>query len=135
MESGGFVSTKTDSAIEQCLIEVDKMHREGVTAEELAFSKKGLTGSFALSFETSSQIASALQSIVLYGLPEDYYENYLQNIEKVSLEDVRRVAQSYLDAAKMAVLVVGDLKTVKEGVEKLMLGESQILDSEGEPVH
>ncbi len=75
----------------------DRMHAEGMTPEELAFSKKGLTGGFALNFETAGQIARALQNIVLYGLPEDYYQNYLQNIDKVSLDDVKRVAKSYLD--------------------------------------
>lgn len=134
MASGGFMSAKTDSAVEQLVYEIDRMHRDGITAEELEFSKKGLTGSFALSFETSAQIAGALQNIVLYGLPENYYENYLKNIEQVSLADVRRVAGKTLDPALMAVLLVGDLRTVRAGVEKLNLGPAVLLDTEGKKV-
>lgn len=131
--SGGFVSTKTDSSVEQLLAEIDRLHREGVTSEELEFSKKGLSGSFALSFETISQVAGALQNIVLYGLPDDYYGRYLENIEHVTLEDVRRVAAKTLDPSHMVILVVGDARSVKGGLSQLALGEVRMLDTEGNP--
>ena len=129
--SGGVTTAKTDSSIREFLYEIDRMHREGVTADELEFSKKGLSGSFALSFETPGQIAGALQNIVLYNLPENYYETYLHNIDKVSLDDVRRVTSAYLETSKMAVVVVGDNKIIKGGVEKLHLGEIVLCDVEG----
>ncbi len=132
--SGGFVSAGTDTAVHELLYELDKMHADGMTPEELAFAKKGLTGGFALNFETSGQIARALQNIVLYGLPENYYEGYLQNIEKVSLDDIRRVAKSYLDTSKMAVVIVGDVKTIKAGVEGLQAGQTVMCNVEGNPI-
>ncbi len=131
--SGGFVSTGTDTAVHQLLYELDRMHAEGITPEELAFSKKGLTGGFALNFETAGQIARALQNIVLYGLPENYYESYLQNIDKVSMDDIRRVAKSYLDTNKMAVVIVGDVKSIKQGVEGLHAGTTVMCDVDGNP--
>ncbi len=127
---GGFISDKTDSAIVELLSEIERMHAEGITEEELEFSKKGICGSFALNFETPLQIASALQNIVLYGLPDDYFHNYVRNIQRVTLDDVRRVAAKYLDAATMSVLVVGDVKTIRPGVEKLSLGETVLLDAQ-----
>jgi predicted Zn-dependent peptidase len=129
--SGGFFTAKTDSAIHEFMVELDAMHREGITPQELEFSKKGLTGSFAQSFETSQHIAGALQNLVLYGLPDDYYQHYLQNIEKVTLEDVRRVSAAYLDPAKMAVVVVGDVKTIRPGIEQLHLGPVIVADPQG----
>jgi predicted Zn-dependent peptidase len=132
--SGGFVSTGTDTAVHEFLYEFDRMHAEGMTPEELAFSKKGLTGGFALNFETAGQVARALQNIVLYGLPEDYYQNYLQNIDKVSLDDVKRVAKSYLDTSKMAVVIVGDVKTIRQGVEGLHIGPTVMSDADGNPI-
>jgi zinc protease len=132
--SGGFVSTGTDTAVHEILYELDRMHAEGMTPEELAFAKKGLTGGFALNFETSGQIARALQNIVLYGLPEDYYENYLQNIDKVTLDDIKRVANTYLDTKKMDVVIVGDVKNIKQGIEGLHAGEIVMCDVDGNPV-
>jgi zinc protease len=132
--SGGFISTSTDTAVHELLYELDKMHAEGMTPEELAFAKKGLTGGFALNFETAGQIGRALQNIVLYGLPENYYQSYLQKIDKVSLDDIKRVARSYLDTSKMAVVIVGDVKSIKAGVEGLHTGATVMCDVNGNPI-
>jgi predicted Zn-dependent peptidase len=132
--SGGIVTEKTDSSLIEFLHEINLMKEKGMSATELEFVKKGLVGSFALGFETPAQIAGSLQSLVLYGLPEDYFNNYLQNIEAVKLDEIQRVAAKYLDASKMAVVVVGDLAKIKDGVEKLNLGKTVMSDLDGNPV-
>jgi len=120
---GGFISDKTDRAIVELLSEIDGMHAHGITQAELDFSKKGICGSFALNFETPLQIANTLQNIVLYGLPDDYYQQYVRNVQAVTLEDVARVSRKYLDSSTMSILVVGDVAKIKEPIEKLELGE------------
>lgn len=129
--SAGVTTSKTDSSIQEFLYEIDRMRADGATAEELEYVKKGLSGNFALTFETPSQVAGALQNIVLYGLPEDYYENYLENIARVSLPDVARVSARYLDSSRMAVVVVGDVDVIREGIERLDIGEVVMCDVEG----
>lgn len=129
--SAGVTATKTDSSLIEFFYEIDRTHADGITPEELEFVKKGLTGNFALTFETPAQIAGALQNIVLYNLPDNYYDTYLQNIDRVTLDDVKKAAGKYLDSKKMAVVVVGDLKLVQEGVERLKLGEVILCDVEG----
>jgi zinc protease len=129
--SGAFTGAKTAEAAEQLFLEIGAMHRGGVTDEELEFSKKGLTGSFALSFETPFQVAGALQSIVLYGLPEDYYEDYIQELGSVTREDVRRAALSTLDPAAMALLVVADANETRQGLGSLGRGPVVELDPAG----
>lgn len=131
---GGIVTEKTDSAVREFLNEINLMREKGMTGEELAYSKKGLVGSFALTFETPAQIAGRLQDIVLYRLPEDYYNSYLQKIEAVSLDDVQRVARQYLDASRMAVVIVGDLSKIRPGVEALNIGKTALCDLDGKPV-
>jgi zinc protease len=132
--SGGFVSTKTDSSINELLFEIDRTQKEGVSAEELEFSKKGMVGSFAQTFETPLQIAMALQNIAVYKLPEDYFNHYLQNITSVTLKDVTRVSGQYLDSSQMAIVVVGDIKQIRQGVEALNLGELRVCDLGGNPI-
>jgi len=129
--SGGVVTAKSDSSVREFLYEIGTMYKDGATAEEVEYVKKGLAGSFALSFETPSQIAGSLQNIVLYNLPEDYYETYLDNISKVTVDDVRRVSSKYFNPEKMAVVVVGDLAVVREGIEALKLGSTVVCDVEG----
>lgn len=132
--SAGVVTEKTDSSLHEFLYELNQMRVKGMTAEELAYVKEGLVGNFALNFETSAQIASSLQNIVLYGLPENYYQNYLQNIDGVTLDAVNRVAKKYLDASTMAAVVVGDLSKIKESVAALKLGDVVVCDVSGKPV-
>ena len=132
--SGGFTGAKTGEAAEQLLLEIDAMHREGVTDEELEFSRKGLIGGFALSFETPYQMAGALQSLILYGLPDDYYERYIPNLASVTSADVMRVARSMLDGRGMALLVVADANGTREGLESLGRGDVVMLDTSGSPM-
>jgi zinc protease len=132
--SGGIVSEKTDSALVQFLYEIDLMRQKGMTDEELAFVKKGLIGNFALNFETPAQLASMMQNIILYGLPDDYYSTYLQNIEKVTPVEVLRVARQYLDSSKMDVVVVGDLATIRPGIEAAKIGDIVVCNTDGDPL-
>ncbi|MBS4028078.1 MAG: insulinase family protein [Ignavibacteriales bacterium] len=132
--SAGVTTAKTDSSLIEFMYELNKMYAEGMTVDELSFVKKGLIGGFALGFETPSQIAGGLQSIILYGLPENYFENYLTNIEKISLSDVEKVSKKYLDTEKMAVVVVGDLTVIKDGILSLRLGEIEYRDVDGKPI-
>ncbi|MBI1807569.1 MAG: insulinase family protein [Ignavibacteria bacterium] len=131
---GGIVTEKTDSALHEFLSEIDLMREKGMSADELEYVKKGLIGNFALTFETPAQIAGALQNIVLYGLPENYYQQYLQNIDAVSLGDVDRVAKKYLDTSKMAIVIVGDLAKIKESVSGMKLGPVALCDVDGKPL-
>ena len=95
---------------------------------------KGLTRNFALNFETPAQVAGALVNLVLYGLPDDYYSTYLSNINSVTLDDVRKAAAKYLDSSKMAIVIVGDVKVMKEGVERLKVGQTVMCNVEGNPL-
>ena len=132
--SGGIVREATDSALTQFLYELDLMHEKGLSADELSFAKKGLIGGFALSFETPAQIAGALQAILLYGLPEDYYVNYLKNIDAVPLEQVQAAAGKYLNTSAMDIVVVGDLAKIKDRITALKLGPVVLCDLDGKPI-
>ncbi|MER3524001.1 MAG: insulinase family protein [Ignavibacteria bacterium] len=131
LASAAVTTSKTDSAVFEFFYEIERMQRLGITPEELEFAKKSLTGSFARTFETPTQIASALQSIVLYNLPMDYFNSYLQKINNVTLDDVSRVAADYLDSSRMVVVVVGDAKTIRSGLEKLNIGKLVMSDADG----
>jgi predicted Zn-dependent peptidase len=107
-----------------------------VTQSELDFAKQSIIRGFPRSFETPEQIAGRLGSLMLYGLPADYYNSYLQNISAVTVADVQRVAQKYLDPDRMAILVVGDRAVVEKGLREIEgVGSSlTVLDLEGNPV-
>ncbi len=132
--SAGVHTDKSDSSVHEFLYEINLMREKGMTADELEFVKKGMVGSFALTFETSAQIAGLLQNIILYGLPENYYNTFLQNTEQVTLQDIDRVSKKYLDTSKMAIVVVGDLGKIKEPISLLNLGDIVVCDTDGKPL-
>ena len=132
--SGGVHSAKTDSSLQEFLREIDLMREKGLSAEELEFAKNRTKGVFATGFESPQQIAGALVNLVVYKLPDDYFVNYLKNVDAVTLADVQRVAKQYLDTSRMAMVVVGDAKIIRPGIEQMKFGPVVAVDVNGNPV-
>ncbi len=104
-----------------------------VTPRELEYNKQSLIRRFPSGFETTGQISSQLANLVVYGLPDTYFNDYIQKVNAVTVADVNRVANKYLSPDKMAIVVVGDRKTIEPGLKELGLPVA-ILDTEGNPV-
>ena len=110
-------SAVTGDALGEMVREITEIRKNGVTPEELEFARGGILGAFALAFESPAQLLSILQNIVLYGLPQDYYATYTENIRRVTPEQVRRVADETLSTEFMSTVVVGDLASVRPQLE------------------
>ncbi|HEU4597088.1 MAG TPA: pitrilysin family protein [Pyrinomonadaceae bacterium] len=106
-----------------------------VTTEELEFSKQAIIRGFPRSFETPGQIADRMETVVTYGLPETYYNTYIERVNAVTLEDINRVANRYIQPSQMAVVIVGDRKVIEQGLRSIdELGERiSFIDAEGRP--
>jgi len=106
----GGTSTRNDRAAESLSVieaELKRMGTDGPTAIELEQAKRYLIGSWALRFETSTQIASNLIRIQLDGEGPDYLDRRNGLIDAVGIEDVRRVARRLLGDPNLLVVVVG----------------------------
>jgi predicted Zn-dependent peptidase len=115
------VTAKTDSALLEFMKELRAI-RDTVPAAELAKAKQFLQLQLPGDFETTRDIAAQLVPLVAYGLPLDYYNGYVQSVERVTQADVQRVAERYVDPARLAVVIVGDRKTVEPGLRALGVG-------------
>lgn len=78
-----------------------------VSQEELKNTKSYLTGSLPLSFSSTSNIASILLSMQIHNRPIDYLDNYADNINAVTQEDIKRVANRILKPETMTAIMVG----------------------------
>ena len=74
-----------------------------------------------------SVLDAAAMQLALYDLPDDYYEQFVPRIERVTSDDVSRVMQCHLDPARLTTLVVGDFDVVREELGRLGLGEPVVL--------
>jgi predicted Zn-dependent peptidase len=120
----------TAPAIRECLKElVDIRGARPATAEELAMAQASLTRGYPRGFETAQQVARGVASLALHNLPDTYFEEFVPRVEAVTQEDIARVAEQYLDPARMATLVVGDHATVAPTLATLGLGEPFVLSA------
>ncbi len=108
----------TDSATVQFLAELNKIRNEKVTDAELNNAKAYMTGNFARGLENPATVAYYAINTARYGLPKDYYENYLKKVEAVKAEDVQRVAQKYVNPDKMYIVAVGNAGEVADKLQR-----------------
>ena len=85
-----------------------------VSAEEIESARQAIIRGFPRGFETPEQIAANLEAVVTYELPDTYFNSYTQNIAAVTLEDLNRVAKQYLHPDRMAIVIVGDRKSIEQ---------------------
>ncbi|MBX9588478.1 MAG: insulinase family protein [Hyphomonadaceae bacterium] len=114
----GNVATKNEEigqSLELIRSEFKRVVTEGVTEVELADAKSYLTGSFALRFDTSANIANQLLWTMVEGLGPDYLESRNSMINAVTLEDVKRVAKRLFEGKEPIVTVVGKPKGLMQG--------------------
>lgn len=104
-----------------------------ITQKELDYNKQSLIRRYPAGFETVGAISNQLSNLVVYGLPDSYFNDYIAKVNAVTLADVNRVAGKYLDPDKMAIVIVGDRKIVEGGLKELGYPIT-ILDTEGNPV-
>jgi zinc protease len=107
-----------------------------VTPQELEYNKQSLIRAYPRGFETIGQISGQLSNLVVYGLPDTYFNDFISKVNAVTLADVNRVANKYLTPDKLAIVIVGDRKEIEPGLKQITgLGDSIIhLDTEGNPI-
>jgi zinc protease len=108
---------KADETLDLIQTEIKKLIDNGPTAEELDKAKSYLKGAYALNFDTSAKIAGQLVQIQLDDLGIDYIDRRNGMIDKVTLDDINRVAKRVLGGG-ILVTVVGraqDAPGKKEG--------------------
>ncbi len=109
----------TDSSAVELLKELNIMKSDFVTDQELLSAKAKYTGTFVLSLESPSTIATFARNIKTQDLPEDYYSTFLANIEKVTKEDVKQAAQKYFMTNNTRVFVTGKGSEILKGLENI----------------
>ena len=116
--AAGVQTDKTSEALREFFNELNAIRRP-VPADEVTKAKNYIALGFPSGFESSSDIAGALEDLIVYRLPDDHYERYVANVQAVTPEAVLKAAMRYLDPGRFAVVVVGDRRTIEAGVRGL----------------
>jgi zinc protease len=113
-EMADVTTAVTGASIKEILGEIDRLRAEPPTVQELRGIQNFLAGTFVLRNSSRAGIAAQLAFLDLYGLSEDYLRNYVQQVYALTPADIQRLAQTYIDPARLAIVVVGDRAQVAE---------------------
>jgi predicted Zn-dependent peptidase len=117
----------TASAVREILSELESLVIDGVTREEVDAARDYAAGVFGLHLETAGQIASRLNQILVYGLPDDYYHLYRDSIRSVSTEEVTSAVKAHIRPDEVQVVIVGDADSISGSVDALGLGPLEVV--------
>ena len=126
-------SEVTPAAATEVLKEIDRFRAGPITEDELTLATSYLDGVFPIRFETTSAIASALTTLVVYDLPDDWYDEYRARVRAVTSADVLVAAERHLHPEALQMVVVGNAAAVRGGLEAMAFGPVQRYDVEGRP--
>ncbi|HXG57824.1 MAG TPA: pitrilysin family protein, partial [Thermoanaerobaculia bacterium] len=103
----------TREAVLEILAELRRIRTGDVDERELADTKNYLMGVFPATVQSASDVAGRLLDMELYGLPEDYFDRYRENIAAVTAGDVARVARKYIDPDRVIIVIVGNAQQIR----------------------
>jgi len=125
------LSTKSETmaaAVEALKTEITGIIDNPPSDDEMARSKESILNSFVFRYDSRSEILGQQMLYAYYGLPSDFLEKYRVSIEKVTKEDVTRVAKEYIHPDKLTLLVVGKAEDFDKPVSTF--GEVTTVDIE-----
>jgi len=113
-EAGDFeaeTNTRSEATGEVLKLIVDefwRIQRERVSERELGDAKAYLTGSFPLTIETPESIAMQVVNVLFYGLPLEHLQNFRDRVNRVTVDDIQRVARALLRPDRLSIVLVGN---------------------------
>ncbi|HEX8652026.1 MAG TPA: pitrilysin family protein [Pyrinomonadaceae bacterium] len=106
----------TGPSLKEIFYEIDRLQKEPPTEQELNGIKNYLAGIFVLQNSSREGVINQLSFLNLHRLDDKYLTDYVQNIYAVTPAEVQRIAQTYLQAGKMAIVIVGDREKIAKDV-------------------
>jgi zinc protease len=117
----------TADAVREALSELEELLEEGATELEVERARDYIAGVFPLHLETTGQVAARIGELQVYGLPDDYFRSYRDNIRAVSVGDSLEAGRAAIRPGELVVVVAGDAESVRGPLEQLEFGPVEIV--------
>ena len=124
----------TDSALVEAISEYRRIGTEAVPAQELQSYVNNLVSGFPNAVQSVQGLSGRLQSLIIWGLPMDFYTTYRERLAAVTPDDVRRVASTKLTPDNIIVVVAGDLSKIEAPIRARNFGTVEVWDSNGNKI-
>jgi len=129
LASSSVRSSATEESVE-IFKDLMEDYREGISEEEMEFTRNALVKSNAREFETLRSLLYMLQNISMYDLPFDYVKGEEETVLNMDLEQHKMLAQKYIDPSKMYYVIAGDAATQLEPLAELGYGEPILVEDD-----
>jgi zinc protease len=124
----------TAPAAKELFAELNRIHTDPATPEELKLAKDSSLRSLPADFETVGNEAGLMAELFVYNLPTDYFQKLPARFEAVTAADVAKAATEYIHPDNLIVMAVGDKAKIQGDLEKLNLGPIELRDESGDLV-
>jgi zinc protease len=129
---GDIVTEKSDAALVEFMKELKGIiGGRPITDEELTTAKDALIQRLPGTFASVSSINSALTTLWVQNLPDDYYQQYAKRVAAITRDDVLRVAKQYVTVDNLAIVIVGDRKVIEGPLKATNIAPIVYYDIEG----
>jgi predicted Zn-dependent peptidase len=111
--AAGVQTAVTVPAITDTVGEIARTQLDGVTEDELSVARSWRAGQLSVEMQTPGAIVGALSTLVLHGLPDDYYPKLRQQYLEATVEQVSEAAARHLSVDGLTLVVEGDGEAVR----------------------
>lgn len=122
----------TKEATKEFLFELNRIRDELAPVDELEIAKNYASGEFARRLEDPNTIAQYAINTARYNLGENYYQNYLKEVARVTPADVQAIAQKYIHPDKATIFAVGNSEELAKSLAEY--GDITFYDALGKKI-
>jgi len=135
-QAGDFVAetdTRTETtgeALRLMVDEISKLQRDRVFERELSDAQAYLAGSFPLTIETPNEIATQVLNVVFYDLPVEEIGTFRERVQRVTPDDILRVARAYVRPDRLAIVLVGNAAEFVPQLKRVGFSDFEVIPIE-----
>lgn len=122
---------RTAAAVEAAIQELAALSAAEVSLDELETSRDALIGQFQMGLETAGQVADRWWNLVAWGLPENWYTEYQNQIATTDDPALLQSAVQRIDPSRLTIVVVGRAAEIQAELEKIAPVEVVVATTSG----
>jgi zinc protease len=104
----------TQAAVDMALQLLDRLHKKGISKEEIDSAQNYIRGQFPPDYETPGQLAGAIAELEFFGFDRDYINGYTGRTDAVKLADTKKAIATYYPDKNLAIVLVGQADKVRK---------------------
>jgi predicted Zn-dependent peptidase len=116
----------TAQAVEATIHQISRLQSEAVTERELVDARDRILNSLVFRYTSRAAVLNERISNDYNGLPADAFNRYIEELGRVTVADVQRVAREYIRPDALQVLIVGSRDALSD--QLAVLGEHNEID-------